>query len=219
MLPAGARASGGAYVVDSSEIGDLGECAVESWVSLASNHDAIAVTSPTCVVNLGTPVELGATVARSRSDGAWSTAAGPKAKINLIPLKTGPIGIGLSGTTAWDTATGEFAGGTLSALFSIQAADGFLINVNAGGRYDAPNRLNYASWGAGFEWTAAKKIALIAEVYGYAGTATSPGATDPRAQLGLRYMPTGKIDVDFIYGRNIAGENANWLTLGLNLRF
>jgi len=27
------------------------------------------------------------------------------------------------------------------------------------------------------------------------------------------------VNIDLIYGRNIAGENANWLTLGVNLRF
>ena len=27
------------------------------------------------------------------------------------------------------------------------------------------------------------------------------------------------IDLDLIYGRNIAGENANWITVGLNVRF
>jgi hypothetical protein len=26
-------------------------------------------------------------------------------------------------------------------------------------------------------------------------------------------------DIDFIYGRNLTGENANWGTLGLNVRF
>ena len=32
-------------------------------------------------------------------------------------------------------------------------------------------------------------------------------------------QPAEAFDIDLIYGRNIAGENANWLTLGLNLRF
>jgi hypothetical protein len=27
------------------------------------------------------------------------------------------------------------------------------------------------------------------------------------------------LDIDVIYGRNIVGENADWITLGLNVRF
>ena len=38
-------------------------------------------------------------------------------------------------------------------------------------------------------------------------------------QAGLRYTPMENIDIDLIYGRNITGEDANWVTLGLNVRF
>ena len=31
--------------------------------------------------------------------------------------------------------------------------------------------------------------------------------------------PIDTIDFDVIYGRNIGGENANWITLGMNVRF
>jgi hypothetical protein len=27
------------------------------------------------------------------------------------------------------------------------------------------------------------------------------------------------LDIDVIYGRNVFGENAHWITLGFNLRF
>lgn len=42
---------------------------------------------------------------------------------------------------------------------------------------------------------------------------------EPRTQIGLRFTPQDNIDLDLIWGRNITGENAHWLTLGLNLRF
>ncbi len=34
----------------------------------------------------------------------------------------------------------------------------------------------------------------------------------PRWQAGLRFRPVDAFSVDVIYGRNITGENANWLT-------
>jgi hypothetical protein len=41
---------------------------------------------------------------------------------------------------------------------------------------------------------------------------------EPRAQLGLRYMPVDTVDVDFIYGQNLTGRGTHWLTVGLTPR-
>jgi hypothetical protein len=45
-----------------------------------------------------------------------------------------------------------------------------------------------------------------------------PGQTNPRFQSGLRFSPTKDIDFDVIYGRNLLGEWANWITVGLTVR-
>jgi len=41
----------------------------------------------------------------------------------------------------------------------------------------------------------------------------------PRFQTGVRYRPNEIFSVDVIYGRNINGENVNWLTIGTTIRF
>lgn len=56
-----------------------------------------------------------------------------------------------------------------------------------------------------------KPFTLIGEVFGQ-------GSQNTGAQLGIRYTPVEKIDFDLIYGRNLTGEHANWITLGVNLR-
>ena len=72
----------------------------------------------------------------------------------------------------------------------------------------------------GFEWNFVQPLTLIGEVFGLAGPRQEArSVTEPRAQIGLRWTPAEAFDIDLIYGRNITGENANWLTLGLNLRF
>ena len=38
-------------------------------------------------------------------------------------------------------------------------------------------------------------------------------------QTGVRYRPNEIFSVDLIYGHNITGENANWITLGTTIRF
>jgi hypothetical protein len=228
LPPIQANAAGGAYVVDDVEIGNPGDCKVESWASLASNHDFTAVTSPACVVKLGIPVELGAALQRSRDDGAWGTNGALKAKVNLIPVANHPFGLGIEGSTSWDFLTGMNTGGTIVVPVTFQLTDMFRINVNGGWLYDNAAKIYYATWGAGFEWNFVKPLTLIGEVYGQAGPlpavdegdAPAPNAIrEPRTQLGLRYTPKDNVDLDVIWGHNIAGENAHWVTFGVNLRF
>jgi hypothetical protein len=228
LLPAAPAAADGAFAVDSAEIGKPGDCKVESWASMASNQDFAAVTSPACVVRLGIPVELGAQVQRFRSSDEWGTTGGLKAKINIIPVENHAFGIGISGGNTWDLATGASAGGFINVPVTFALRDNFRINVNGGWLYDNINNRNYAMWGAGFEWGFVKPFTLIGEVFGLAGTlpeveAGEPPApraiVQPRAQIGLRFTPKDNVDFDLIWGHNITGENAHWVTLGVNLRF
>jgi hypothetical protein len=64
-------------------------------------------------------------------------------------------------------------------------------------------------------------VTLIGEVFGQTGAGEEEvrSARQPRLQAGLRFTPVDSMDIDVIYGRNITGENANWITVGLNLRF
>ena len=43
--------------------------------------------------------------------------------------------------------------------------------------------------------------------------------TQPRFQAGIRWRPIDAVSFDIIYGRNLTGENANWLTLVSTVRF
>lgn len=225
-----ALAAGGAFAVDDSEIGKPGECKVESWVSLASNRDFSAATSPACAVKLGIPFEIGAQLQRSRSDSEWGTSGGLKGKINLIPAEGRAFGVGLSGGTSWNLINGASTGGFINVPVTFALREDFKININGGWMYDATTKIGYVTWGAGFEWafTKALPLTLIGEVYGQSGRlvpaeedAAPPNNSvrEPRTQLGLRYTPKENIDLDVIWGRNITGENANWVTLGVNLRF
>ena len=52
-----------------------------------------------------------------------------------------------------------------------------------------------------------------------AGRAEFASVIQPRVQTGVRYRPNDIFSVDVIYGRNITGENSNWITLGTTIRF
>jgi hypothetical protein len=228
LAPTSALAAGGAFVVDDAEVDALGKCTAQFWSSAASNHDFIAVAYPTCVVNLGKDVELGAMLQRSRISGVWGTSATLTAKTNIIPVKDHPFGLGIEGGSTWDLVSGGNTGGFMFVPATIPVNNKFKINVNGGWLYDNVAKISYATWGAGFEWIFADKFTLIGEVFGQAGAlpAVNPGdpqplnsIREPRTQLGVRFNPQDNIDIDVIWGHNITGENAQWATLGLNVHF
>ena len=217
-----AHAAGGAFAVDDAAVDDVGACKVESWVSLASNTDLAAVSTPACVIPLFLPTEIGVQAARIRADSEWSTSLTPKAKMTLVKPEVGKFGLAISGGTTFDALTGENTGSFVNIPITYLVTETFKLNVNAGWVYDRPNALHYASYGAGFEWIPVKDgpVTLLAEVFGLVGERTDPRSIiDPRFQAGIRITPIETVDLDLIYGRNITGENANWVTVGLNVRF
>jgi len=221
VAPGDARAANGAFVVDDSDTPPGGSCKLESWVSFASNSNFIASTVPTCAFDFGGRViEFSAQFQRFRVDGEWGTGLVTKAKTNFIPSGTGKLGVGLAGGTAHDLITGETVGAYAYVPFTYGVTDDFKILVNGGWLFDRPTDQHFLTYGAAIEWNFVKPLTLIAEVFGLAGQRTDPRTiTDPRFQAGLRYTPMDAFDIDLIYGRNITGENANWVTVGLNVRF
>ena len=209
------QAAGGAYFVDDVEIGAPGSCKVESWVAFASNRDFIGVTSPACVANLGRPVELTATFARFHSGDVWGTGLVLKGKTNLVPVATGNLGVGLLGGVALDLVSGEATGAFAAVPLTLKLTEELRLNVNAGWSWDASAGQHFAVLGGGFEWNFVKPLTLIGEVFAVVG----PEQSNPRFQAGLRYTPVETLDIDVIYGRNLTGEQANWITVGLNMRF
>jgi hypothetical protein len=214
--PGTATAAGGAYAVDDSEIGTPGDCKVESWGSFADNSDRIFAIAPACSVSLGRPVELGMAFARARDAGVWGSSLTFKGKTNIVPLEPNKIGLGFAAGVTHDTTNGVTNGVFVLVPVSFQLTEQFRLNVNGGWLWDPSTDAHAATWGAGFEWNLVKPLTLIGEVFGVAGGGAN---RDPRAQVGLRYTPMESFDIDVIYGRNIAGENANWITVGLNVRF
>jgi hypothetical protein len=194
---------------------------VESWASFADNGDRNAVSNPACVFDLGKPVEIGMLFQHARAGDQWTTSLGPKLKVNFLPVETGRVGLGLAGGTSADVTTHGPGISFVYVPVTFAVRDDFKINVNAGWLHEGAANLQWMIWGGGIEWEFRKPFTFIAEVFGQVGhdTPEQPSVSRPRLQAGLRYTPKSNIDIDVIYGRNLAGENANWLTVGLNLRF
>src|SRR5882724_11041277 len=219
-LPAGeARAANGAYAVDAADISEVGSRKIESWLSAASNTDFSAVANPSCVVNPFKPVELSMLTNHAKSDGEWSTTIQPKAKMNFIPTGIGKLGVSAYAGGSFDAATGE----NLTAFAVIPAtyrlSETMRINVNAGWLWDRSVDRHYLLYGIGFDWKFTDTLQWTIEAFGQAGQADTPSVVRPRFQTGVRYRPNEIFSVDLIYGHNIMGENAQWITIGTTIRF
>ena len=215
------HAAGAAYQVDTAEVSEVGSCKVESWISSASNHDVIASVSPACVVSMFRPVEVSAQFTRSRADGEWGTSVSPKVKTNIVPTAIGSWGFAISATASYDLITKENTALFVTVPATLRVSNVVRINLNVGWQLDRTTDRNYFTYGAGFDWRTPDNIwTLTGEVFGQAGPALDePGLVQPRLQLGLRYRPVDQFNIDLIYGRNLTGERANWITLATVFRF
>jgi hypothetical protein len=239
LTPGGARAAGSAYQVDTAEVAEPGHCKVETWASFASNRDFIGALSPDCVVDLGRPVDMSAQFTRVRSDGDWASGVTPKLKTNLLPTAIGAWGFAISGQATYDLATGSNAGISAAIPATLRISNVLRINLNGGWFFDRIAARHYATYGAGLDWRTPDNLwTFTGEVFGLARRheaappapassddtferALQPfsGTTRPRFQAGIRFRPVDPFSVDLIYGRNITGENANWITAAMVVRW
>src|ERR1700694_3640068 len=214
-----ARAANGAYAVDAADISELGSCKVESWISTATNTDFSAVANPSCVANIFKPVELSLLTNRFRSDGDWRTNIAPKAKWNIVPTGIGRFGFSFYAGGSFDALTGDNLTAFAVVPATYRLSETMRININAGWLWDRTVDRHYLTYGLGFDWKFTDVLQLTVEAFGQAGASDMPSVVRPRFQTGVRYRPNEIFSVDVIYGRNIAGENANWLTVGTTIRF
>ena len=202
----------GAFMVDDAGVDEPGECKVESWTAFASNRDFIGVVAPACGVNLGRPVEITVPVGRVRFDRVWSTDLVLEAKTPIIPFgEDSKFEVALVGGVGFNLTQSKTAAAFVNMPISFQVSEALRVNVNVGFIRDLEDTRTLTTWGAGADFSLTKKITLIGEVFGF--------NSETGAQAGIRYTPHEKIDFDLIYGRNLAGERADWVTFGVNLRF
>lgn len=214
-----ANAAGTAYGVDTAEVGDPGKCKAEAWVSAARNKDFLATANPACVVDPGTPTEVSIQFSRARSDGEWATSLAPKLKAKLVPTAIGSFGWAAAAGFSYDATSNEI--GTVYAYVpgTLRLSEVVRINVMGGWQFDQTIDQHFATYGLAADWRMTDVWTLTGEVFGQLGKGETDWETRPRFQSGVRYRPVDQWSLDVIYGRNINGENANWITVGTTIRF
>ena len=221
LLTAGspAHSAGTAYGVDTAEVSDPGNCKIEGWVSQGSNGDRVATANPACVVNLGTPTEISVQAQRARGDGEWATSYSPKIKAKLLQPQIGSWGFAAAAGVNYDATSNEVSGAFAYIPGTIRLSEIVRINANLGWQLDATSDRHFASYGLGFDWKITDTVILTGETFGILGDGETSNETRPRYQVGLRYRPIDRYSIDLIYGHNINGEGADWVTLATTVRF
>jgi hypothetical protein len=220
LISARADAAGTAYGTDTAEVGEVGNCKIESWFSWASNQDFLAITNPSCIVDLSRPVEISAQIQRARSDDEWGASFAPKIKTNLLPTAIGRFGVAVAGGAMFDLVSRENTGFFAYVPATLRISEVMRLNLSAGWLWDRVADQHYLTYAAGVDYRMADNVwILTAEIFGQLGTADTASVTQPRFQVGLRWRPVDQVSMDVILGRNITGENANWITVGMNVRF
>jgi hypothetical protein len=205
---------GGAYYVDDAEIGKPGSCEIESWNSQASNRDAIRVFSPACVVGKERPVEVGINLVHNPTTEETNSTLSLTGKTVPIPIRDDHFGVAIAGALTYDLLGRTINGAIVNVPMSYDISRQLRFNVNVGAQYLFEDKNLFVTGGVGVAWNFSEKWSVLSEVFALVG----PGQTNPRFQSGIRYSPTKKVDWDLIYGRNLTGEGAHWITLGLTLR-
>src|SRR5262245_11772870 len=215
------RAANNADAVDAADIGETGSCKIESWLSSATNTDFSAVANPSCVVDplKLKPVELSLLTNPAKSDGEWSTSFAPKAKVNFVPTGIGKLGVSFYATGTFDAVAGETR--TVAAVIpaTYRLSETIRININGGWLWDRTTDRHLALYGIGFDWKFTNSLQWTIGAFGQAGSADTPSTVRPRFQTGMRYRPSEIFSLDVIFGHNITGEGASWLTIGTTIRF
>jgi hypothetical protein len=214
-----ARAANGAYAVDAADISEVGSCKLESWISTATNTDFSMVANPSCVFDIGRPVEFSVLGNRFRSDGDWGTTLQPKAKTNLVPTGIGKLGLSIYAGGSFDALTGDNLTVFAVVPATYRLSETMRINFNGGWLWDRTVDRHFLLYGIGWDWKFTEVLQLTVEAFGQAGQADVPSQIRPRFQTGVRYRPNEIFSVDLIYGHNITGENASWITIGTTVRF
>ena len=218
-MPLLVQAAGTAFGVDTSEVSEAGSCKVEAWISRATNRDLVATTNPACVADFGRLVEFSAQLTRSRADDEWAASIAPKMKVKLLPTSIGGVGLAAAAGMNLDARTGETSTLFAYAPATIRLSEITRINLNGGWTWDRELNRNLVTYGAGLDWKMTSVLILTLETFGQYTDGPYGPATRPRFQAGLRFRPVDTLSFDVIYGRNINGEDANWITFATTVRF
>ena len=208
LLPHSVFAAG-AYVVDDADIVDPGKVQVESWFSHGSNRDNLGVADVAYQALPHTEITIENGYDSNAGNGVDILSA--QAKYQWHPDDAH----GFAGSAVFGMDRSLTNGSSLFYAYvpsSLSFGDVLDINADLGWEYDSNAGTNFVTWGVGTELHADEHWSLVSEVFGKNNEL-------PGEQIGPRYSFSDDLQFDAVYGRNISGVPANWMTFGVTATF
>nr|WP_314878274.1 hypothetical protein [uncultured Pseudomonas sp.] len=212
-----AHAAGGVYAVDDGGVNAPGECNVDLWHQSARHDHANqqSVLSPACTFGALPWAQLGIEVEHGRQDGLSQTQLSPQLKVPLFEREA--LGLQVALASSAHVALNRshaFDGADLNLPLTYSPSQAMRLNLNAGFSqvYDDGRRDHRWGWGAGLEFDLGQNLTLIVERYGQHGG-------EQAVQAGPRLHIGNSIDLDLVFGNNLAEGRDRWLSTGTTLRF
>ncbi len=138
-----------------------------------------------------------------------------------MPEGNGRWSLGVAGGAFFDLTAAEIAGTFAYLPATLRLTENARVNLNAGWQWNRIVPRHYLLYGGGIDLQTSDGVwTFTGEVFGLVGSSDAPGTTRPRVQTGIRFQPPpGRFGIDLVYGRNLTGERANWITLVTIVRF
>jgi hypothetical protein len=208
-----AQAAGGPHVVDDAAISPPGECKIESWASFSSGGDRLLTAVPSCTFNVLPWAEFGVQIDRSHMNGVSAIAIGPYVKAAVLSIAEARAALSIASGFAYSATSGRIETAFVNVPVTVRLREGSDLHVNLGWERDRIAERGFALWGASVEQAITEDVSAVLEVFDRFGAAAG-------VQLGVR--PTvvgGRVDLDLLVGRNVAGAGATWVVAGVTARF
>lgn len=204
----------GPYAADDAAITPAGERQIETWLSLSGAGHIFAFV-PAFTPRALPFLELSVALDRTRLDGAGDTGVALAGKALLTPEAedVGDLALAISGGARFGSDEGGNEAFALG-IATLRATSSTLLHLNLGW-----SRFVTAAED-GFAWAFRAEQALMTDRLHLHAEVFGRNADRPGAQIGLR--PTiagGRMDLEFVFGRNLARDGTSWVTLGAAFRF
>ncbi len=219
-LAAPARARAQQYITDDAEVTEARACQIQMW-----HGERASWVLPVCAPAHNLELSLGfIAVWRDGAGGHFEYAA--QAKTLFRALRPDGWGAGLVAGTGRDPALATTADKTSTVFAYVPVSRAFagtrlVVHQNAGWLYQRQGGGggHALTWAARADYRAARRLALVAEVYGTEAVGRGGSTAPAEFQAGARsWLRPDVVQVDLSYGGRLRdGRVAAGWTLGLAL--
>jgi hypothetical protein len=216
LLPLQAAFAAGPYVVDDADIVEPNKIQIESWYNHSSTNENTGTID--AAYQLLPHAEFTLLNAYDVQSGGNSDLISPQVKYKW---RDGDDGKEVASSAVFGfnySATHNGFSNMFAYIPSTLTLNDIVdINADLGWQYDNDTSRHSLTWGIGTELHASESFSFVGEVFNQ--QMFGQHETRPGLQCGPRYNMLENLQLDLVYGHDITGVTANWITAGFTAVF